>query len=217
MGFYTSGNFATTSSSTDLYSQLAKLQQYNSDYNTGVQVAQVAGNVLTSIFSALASKNKETEGAGGVDDNTSKAEQANANLEQVKEEIEANKGTNITKEVLEDEISKTMYIKDLKEKIKQYEEENEDSKEINPVNSSEISELEETAEDVLTEQLKNIAIETKTDSKESSQEEKPQKETSPKRKKSPSKKKNPPKKKVPEKVNHQSRRINKYASKTKKK
>jgi len=40
----------------------------------------------------------------------------------IKAEIENNKENNITKEDLEDEISKTMYIKDLKEKIKQQEE-----------------------------------------------------------------------------------------------
>ena len=40
----------------------------------------------------------------------------------IKAEIENNKENNITKEDLEDEISKTMYIKDLKEKIRQQEE-----------------------------------------------------------------------------------------------
>lgn len=41
----------------------------------------------------------------------------------IKEEIEEAKEHHITKEALEDEISKTMYIKDLKEKIRQFEQE----------------------------------------------------------------------------------------------
>lgn len=48
----------------------------------------------------------------------------------IKEEIEEAKEQHITKEVLEDEISKTMYIKDLKEKIKQFEQEELEKEEI---------------------------------------------------------------------------------------
>ena len=44
----------------------------------------------------------------------------------IKTEIENNKENNITKEDLEDEISKTMYIKNLKEKMEEYEAEQEE-------------------------------------------------------------------------------------------
>lgn len=157
----------------------------------------------------------------------------------IKEEIESNKDTNITKEVLEDEISKTMYIKDLKEKIKQYEEDQDNDFEqstepsvsndiIKEENSclDEISKLEETAEDVLTEQLKALSSQEKDiiASQPTSIEPSPAKvkKTPSSSKKSSSsssakpKKKPTPKKKAPVKENHQSRRATKYASKSKK-
>jgi len=143
----------------------------------------------------------------------------------IKEEIEANKDTNITKEVLEDEISKTMYIKNLKEKIAQYveeqdkETEEENTLDLNDDNSStdssvEITELETPAEDILTEQLKTLSKEKQ--STLSPEETKKKKEVKKSTNSKSSRKKSSSKKKKPTKENHQSRRATKYASKSKK-
>lgn len=61
----------------------------------------------------------------------------------IKEEIEDAKEQHITKEALEDEISKTMYINDLKEKIRQFEAE-EQEKEEQILSLEDIKAIEET-------------------------------------------------------------------------
>lgn len=110
------------------------------------------------------------------------------------ENLESSKEAKVTKEALEDEISKTMYIKDLKEKIRKFEED-----EV----SLAVSDLEEIKQDV------NVRPK-KTEKKE----EKVKKVT----KKIPSKAKakTTKKKEVTAKNTHQSRRATKYNSKTKK-
>ena len=113
----------------------------------------------------------------------------------IKQEIEESKEQKITKEALEDEISKTMYINDLKEKIKQFEAE-ELEKEATLLNIDE-----ET-------NTKEIEIEKINDKKTSSKD-----SSLPKSKKTS--KKAPAKKKVPKKVTHQERRTIKHKKATK--
>lgn len=113
----------------------------------------------------------------------------------IKQEIEESKEQKITKEALEDEISKTMYINDLKEKIKQFEAE-ELEKEATLLNIDE-----ET-------NTKEIEIEKINDKKTSSKE-----EIKPKSKKTS--KKAPAKKKIQKKVTHQERRTIKHKKATK--
>lgn len=103
----------------------------------------------------------------------------------IKEEIEEAKEQHITKETLEDEISKTMYINDLKEKIKQFEAEEQEKEE-------QISNLDE---------LRTIEKTKVEESKKT-----PAKKTT---------KKAAPKKKVPKKVTHQERRTVKHKKSTK--
>lgn len=104
----------------------------------------------------------------------------------IKEEIEEAKEQKITKEVLEDEISKTMYINDLKEKIRQYEAE-EQEKEDTLKTLTDIKVITETA----VVEAKNKNTETKTA------------------------KKAPAKKKATKKVTHQERRTIKHKKNTK--
>lgn len=103
----------------------------------------------------------------------------------IKEEIEEAKEQHITKETLEDEISKTMYINDLKEKIKQFEAEEQEKEE-------QISNLDE---------LRTIEKTKVEESKKT-----PAKKTT---------KKAAPKKKAPKKVTHQERRTVKHKKSTK--
>lgn len=105
----------------------------------------------------------------------------------IKEELEEAKEHNITKETIEDEISKTMYINDLKEKIRQYEEEE-------GIIQEETPSKEPTIKEEVVEKIKE------------EKEEEPPKKT----KKSTTTKKTPPK---PKKVTHQSRRTSNYNSK----
>lgn len=104
----------------------------------------------------------------------------------IKEEIEDAKEQHITKETLEDEISKTMYIKDLKEKIRQFEAE-EQEKEAQILSLEDIKVIEET----MVEEPASV----------------PTKKTATK--------KTAPKKKVPKKVTHQERRTIKHKKTTK--
>ncbi len=115
--------------------------------------------------------------------------------------IEESKENKITKENLEDEISKTMYIKDLKEKLQKYELEHEEEKkaakeEIAPV-------VEEKIEELIVPLAKKKNITNIIDNT------KPNKETKPK--------KVVRKKPAPKKVTHQTKRTTKYASKAKSK
>lgn len=103
----------------------------------------------------------------------------------IKEEIEEAKEQHITKEALEDEISKTMYINDLKEKIRQFE-----------------AEEQEKEEQILS--LEDIKVIEETMVEESAPV--PKKKTT---------KKATPKKKVPKKVTHQERRTVKHKKTTK--
>ncbi|MGN1372286.1 MAG: DUF5305 family protein [Candidatus Coprovivens sp.] len=113
----------------------------------------------------------------------------------IKQEIEESKEQKITKEALEDEISKTMYINDLKEKIKQFEAE-ELEKEATLLNIDE-----ET-------NIKEIEIEKINDKKTTSKEEIKQKSKK-------TTKKAPAKKKIQKKVTHQERRTIKHKKATK--
>lgn len=103
----------------------------------------------------------------------------------IKEEIEEAKEQHITKEALEDEISKTMYINDLKEKIRQFEAE-EQEKEEQILSLEDIKVIEET----MVEEPAPV----------------PKKKTT---------KKTTPKKKAPKKVTHQERRTVKHKKTTK--
>ena len=103
----------------------------------------------------------------------------------IKEEIEEAKEQHITKEALEDEISKTMYINDLKEKIRQFE-----------------AEEQEKEEQILS--LEDIKVIEETMVEESAPV--PKKKTT---------KKATPKKKAPKKVTHQERRTVKHKKTTK--
>lgn len=113
----------------------------------------------------------------------------------IKEEIEESKEQHITKETLEDEISKTMYINDLKAKIKQFEEE----------------EIEKEKAIFDTQEIKAIK-EEKTPKKKVSKTEKVEEQIQ-KAKTSQPKKKAPAKKPTPKKVTHQTRRTSKYQNK----
>ena len=104
----------------------------------------------------------------------------------IKEEIEDAKEQHITKEALEDEISKTMYINDLKEKIRQFEAE-EQEKEEQILSLEDIKVIEET---MVEEPAPVPAKKTTT-------------------------KKSTPKKKAPKKVTHQERRTVKHKKTTK--
>lgn len=111
------------------------------------------------------------------------------------EDLETSKEAKVTKEALEDEISKTMYIKDLKEKIKKFEED-------------------EVSEAVAG--LGKIKPKESNVPKESSE---PKENTKKVTKKAPSEKKpkTTKKKEVVKKDTHQSRRATKYNVKSKKK
>lgn len=107
----------------------------------------------------------------------------------IKEDLEEAKEHHITKETLEDEISKTMYINDLKEKIRQFEEE----------------ELEKERAISNTQEIKIIPEETIKSNK---------KETVTKNAKTTAQSKKTTKRKsTPKKVTHQTRRTSKYQSK----
>ncbi len=103
----------------------------------------------------------------------------------IKEEIEEAKEQHITKEALEDEISKTMYINDLKEKIRQFEAEEQEKEE-------QILSLEDIK--VIEEKMVEEPVPV------------PKKKTT---------KKATPKKKAPKKVTHQERRTVKHKKTTK--
>mgnify|MGYP002620084881 CR=1 FL=1 len=103
--------------------------------------------------------------------------------------IEESKENKVTKENLEDEMSKTQYIKDLKERVKEYEATHKVEKEEPKVEDIPLQEIKEE---------KNIS-----DILEQKKEEQP-------------KKKVVRKKPVPKKVTHQTKRTTKYASRTKK-
>lgn len=111
----------------------------------------------------------------------------------IKEEIEESKEQHITKESLEDEISKTMYINDLKEKIRQFEAE-ELEKEEAISNTQEIK--------IVKEELPKEEKTKKTSTKKTTA-----------TKTSQTKKKATTKKAAPKKVTHQTRRTSKYQSK----
>ena len=118
--------------------------------------------------------------------------------EEIVKSIEESKENKITKENLEDEISKTMYIKDLKEKLQKYELEHQEEK------KEEVKEekIEETIEPIEEEKDITSIIETVKPKKEEKKEEvKPKKVVR--------------KKPAPKKVTHQTKRTTKYASKTK--
>ncbi len=78
----------------------------------------------------------------------------------IKAEIENSKENNITTETLDDEISKTMYIKDLKEKMKEYEEENEE-KVLEEQLEAQMQELNAVKEDIPIEEPKEEKTKTK--------------------------------------------------------
>ena len=113
----------------------------------------------------------------------------------ITEAIEESKENKITKENLEDEISKTMYIKDLKEKLRQYEEEiPTEEKEETPVEEvkeekEEITPITEENEDIFSMITEPVKKETK---------------------------KKVVRRKPARKVTHQTKRTTKYASKVKK-
>ncbi len=120
------------------------------------------------------------------------------NDEEIVKSIEESKENKITKENLEDEISKTMYIKDLKEKLQKYELEHQEDK------KEEVKEekVEETIAPLEEEKDITSIIETVKPKKEEKKEEvKPKKVVR--------------KKPAPKKVTHQTKRTTKYASKTK--
>lgn len=114
----------------------------------------------------------------------------------IKENIENNVAENITANSLEEEISKTMYIKDLKEKIHQYE-----LKENNK----------NTTSDYIEEFIDETIVEQPEETKEQSRETK--KETP--KKNSPKKTKKVEKKPTVKRQTHASRRAAKYTSKNK--
>jgi len=66
----------------------------------------------------------------------------------IKAEIENSKDNNITKEDLEDELSKTLYIKNLKEKMEEYEEEQEEKVLKEQLQAKALEKQEEKAEDI---------------------------------------------------------------------
>jgi len=128
----------------------------------------------------------------------------------IKEEIKNNQEENITTSALQEEISKTMYIKDLKEKIQQFEaEEAEKDRVINEQKEAAIKEK-NSYKATVTEAIKEPVVkETKHEEKTST----PKKTTPAPAKKAPAKK--PVKKQPPKKVNHASRRASKYTAKNK--
>lgn len=118
----------------------------------------------------------------------------------IKEKIEDSKENNITSNVLEEEISKTMYIKDLKEKIKQFEAEEEEKDQV--IREQQLEAKKETTK------TNNVKPkETKENKKASSTSEK---KASKKEKTIPTRKP-----KVSKKVTHSTRRATKYSKKTK--
>ncbi len=108
----------------------------------------------------------------------------------IKEELEEAKEHHITKETLEDEISKTMYINDLKEKIRQFEEE-ELEKERAISNTQEIKIIPE--EKVKSKKKETVVKNTKSTTAQT--------------------KKTTKKSSTPKKVTHQTRRTSKYQNK----
>lgn len=113
----------------------------------------------------------------------------------IKANLEESKDQHITKEALEDEISKTMYINDLKEKIRQFEESEQEQEES----------IEKKEKDENKLKLENLEVVGETSLKESTSIEK-KKET----------KVSSPKKKVQKRVTHQERRTVKHKKITKK-
>ncbi len=122
----------------------------------------------------------------------------------IKEEIEHNTDDKLTTKALEEEISKTMYIRDLKEKIKQFEQEEQEKSnftfedENEPISEDNIVVAEDTS----------LSLKEK---KESPEESKLTTTKSTKEVKKTSKK--APKKAVPKRQTHASRRAAKYTSK----
>lgn len=112
----------------------------------------------------------------------------------IKEEIEHNVEEKVTTKALEEEISKTMYIQDLKEKIKQFEAEEEEKERI--MNKQKELPKEEKESSTIEEKIV----------------EEPKKEKAPKK---TSKKKPAPKNPAPKKNTHASRRASKYTSRKK--
>lgn len=136
----------------------------------------------------------------------------------IKEEIEESKEANLTTENLEDEISKTMYIKDLKEKIKQFEEE--EARKLEEEKKKPLLSEIRPAEINLTGKSTKSTIK-KEDKKVEKKVEETKKVTTAKRVETTPKEEPKPKKiltkpaqpKQPAKTSHQSRRASRYNSK----
>lgn len=116
----------------------------------------------------------------------------------IKEEIQHNGKENVTSQILEEEISKTMYLQDLKEKMKQFEAEEEEKERI--INKQKSKEAEKE---------KSPAIEK--EQKKRSTKETPTKKES----KTKTTKKVTSKRTVPKKNTHANRRASKYTSRKK--